>query len=230
MKTHLFLGTDNLTNIMKRLHVETEVKENASSALGTTEINIIDYSNAYITLANEGKYNKPHLIEKITDNNGNIIYEYKYKEEYILNKKYVYILNNLLTSTYDYNLISYATPTLISISNLLDGKYAIKSGSTNTDYWTVGYNKDYLMLVWAGNDDNQKVKSNESKITKRIWANTINNIENNSHEWYDMPNGIVAETIDPISGQNKKDGYICYFEKGSEPSYDYIDFYDKIAK
>ena len=230
MKTHLFLGTDNLTNIMKRLHVETEVKENASSALGTTEINIIDYSNAYITLANEGKYNKPHLIEKITDNNGNIIYEYKYKEEYILNKKYVYILNNLLTSTYDYNLISYATPTLISISNLLDGKYAIKSGSTNTDYWTVGYNKDYLMLVWAGNDDNQKVKSNESKITKRIWANTINNIENNSHEWYDMPNGIVAETIDPISGQNKKDGYICYFEKGSEPSYDYIDFYDKITK
>ena len=230
MKTHLFLGTDNLTNIMKRLHVETEVKENASSALGTTEINIIDYSNAYITLANEGKYNKPHLIEKITDNNGNIIYEYKYKEEYILNKKYVYILNNLLTSTYDYNLISYATPTLISISNLLDGKYAIKSGSTNTDYWTVGYNKDYLMLVWAGNDDNQKVKSNESKITKRIWANTINNIENNSHEWYSMPNGIVAETIDPISGQNKKDGYICYFEKGSEPSYDYIDFYDKIAK
>lgn len=230
MKTHLFLGTERLSNTMKRLNVKENVKDIASSALGTTEINIIDYSNAYITLANEGKYEKPHLIEKITDNKGNILYEYKYKNEYILNKKYVYILNNLLTSTYDYNLIKYSSPTLISISNLLNGKYAIKSGSTNTDYWTIGYNKNYLMLVWAGNDNNDKVKSNESKITKKIWANTINNINDNKYEWYDIPKGVTIETIDPISGKPSKNGYICYYEKGSEPNYEYIDFYEKISK
>lgn len=224
MKTHLFLGTDSLSKITKKVGIKTEVKENASSALGTTEINMIDYSNGFITLANEGKHETPHLIEKITDNNGKILYEYKYSNDYVLNKKYVYILNNLLTSTYNYSLINYTSPTLVSISNTLKGKYAAKSGSTKTDYWTVGYNKDYLMLVWAGNDDNSEVKSKDSKITKKIWAKTISTIKDNKNEWYDIPKGITAAAIDPISGEINSNGFVCYYEKGSEPNY--VDLYN----
>lgn len=224
MKTHLFLGTDSLSKITKRVGIKTDVKENASSALGTTEINMIDYSNGFITLANEGKHETPHLIEKITDNNGKILYEYKYSNDYVLNKKYVYILNNLLTSTYNYSLINYTSPTLVSISNELKGKYAAKSGSTKTDYWTVGYNKDYLMLVWAGNDDNSEVKSKDSKITKKIWAKTISTIKDNKNEWYDIPKGITAAAIDPISGEINSNGFVCYYEKGSEPNY--VDLYN----
>lgn len=224
MKTHLFLGTDSLSKITKRVGIKTEVKENASSALGTTEINMIDYSNGFIALANEGKHETPHLIEKITDNNGKILYEYKYSNDYVLNKKYVYILNNLLTSTYNYSLINYTSPTLVSISNELKGKYAAKSGSTKTDYWTVGYNKDYLMLVWAGNDDNSEVKSKDSKITKKIWAKTISTIKDNKNEWYDIPKGITAAAIDPISGEINSNGFVCYYEKGSEPNY--VDLYN----
>lgn len=224
MKTHLFLGTDSLSKITKKVGIKTEVKENASSALGTTEINMIDYSNGFITLANEGKHETPHLIEKIIDNNGKILYEYKYSNDYVLNKKYVYILNNLLTSTYNYSLINYTSPTLVSISNTLKGKYAAKSGSTKTDYWTVGYNKDYLMLVWAGNDDNSEVKSKDSKITKKIWAKTISTIKDNKNEWYDIPKGITAAAIDPISGEINSNGFVCYYEKGSEPNY--VDLYN----
>ena len=220
MKTHLFLGTDMLSKTIKRVGIKTEVKENASSALGTTEINMIDFSNGFITLANEGKHESPHLIEKVTDNTGKILYEYKYNEDYVLNKKYVYILNNLLTSTYNYSLINYTSPTLVSIGNELKSKYAAKSGSTSTDYWTVGYNKDYLMLVWAGNDDNTKVKSKDSKITKKIWAKTISTIKDNKNEWYDIPKGITAASINSISGEPSSNGFVCYYEKGSEPTYD----------
>jgi membrane peptidoglycan carboxypeptidase len=230
MKTHLFLGTDSLSKTIKRVKIKTEVNKNASSALGTTEINMLDYSNGFITLANEGKHENPHLIEKITDNNGNIIYEYKYDNEYLLNNKYVYILNNLLTSTYNYSLVNYASPTLISISNDIDGKYAVKSGSTSTDYWTIGYNKDYLVMVWAGNDDNSKVKNSDSKISKKIWAKTINNISDNNKTWYEIPDSITASIINPISGEVSKNGFICYFEKGSEPTYNSdlnIFIYDK---
>ncbi len=220
MKTHLFLGTDMLSKTIKRVGIKTEVKENASSALGTSEINMIDFSNGFITLANEGKHESPHLIEKVTDNTGKILYEYKYSEDYVLNKKYVYILNNLLTSTYNYSLINYTSPTLVSIGNELKGKYAAKSGSTSTDYWTVGYNKDYLMLVWAGNDDNTDVKSKDSKITKKIWSKTIASIKDNKNEWYDIPKGITAASINSISGEPNSNGFICYYEKGSEPTYD----------
>ena len=229
MKTHLFLGIDKLSEITSRIKIKDYVKENASSALGTSEINMIDYSNGYITLANEGKHEYPHLIEKITDNKGNIIYEYKYKNEYLLNKKYVFILNNLLTSTYDYNLVKYTSPTLLSISSLIDSKYAVKSGSTDTDFWTIGYNKDYLVMVWTGNDKNEKVNQNETRIPKRIWAKTITSIKTNKKTWYEIPNNITSDKIDPISGESMVNGYTCYYEKGSEPSFNYIEYYDLIS-
>lgn len=226
MKTHLFLGTNTLKNIIKKLYIKTEVKENASSALGTTEINMLDYSNGFITLANEGRHENPHLIEKIIDNKGNILYEYKYENEYILNNKYVFILNNMLTSTYDYEMINYTSPTLISISNELNGKFAVKSGSTSTDFWTIGYNNNYLVMVWAGNDNNKEVLSSESKITKKIWAKTISKIETDKNEWYTIPNGIIATTINAINGNYDKNGYVCFFEKGSEPN-NYYSFSSK---
>lgn len=226
LKTHLFLGEDNLSKMIERVKIKTPVKNNASAALGTTEINMLDYANGFITLANEGKHESPHLIERIEDANGNIIYEYKYENEYVLNKKYVYILNNLLTSTYNYSLVNYASPTLVSISNKLDSKYAVKSGSTATDYWTVGYNKDVLILVWAGNDDNSKVKSSESRITKYIWANTIINLDVNKKEWYDIPKGVTSSVIDPISGDVSAKGFVCYYEKGTEPNYVYNNIFD----
>ena len=229
MKTHLFLGMDKLSQIASKVKIKEKVKENASSALGTTEINIIDFSNGYITLANEGRHENPHLIEKIVDNKGNILYEYKYKDEYILNKKYVFILNNLLSATYDYKLINYTSPTLVSISSLIDGKYAVKSGSTETDFWTIGYNKDYLVMVWAGNDNNEKVIQNETRIPKRIWAKTISAIPNNKKTWYKIPSNIVSDNIDPIDGHSKENGYACYYEKGSEPSFNYIEYYDLLT-
>lgn len=219
MKTHLFLGMDNLSKIGKRLKISTPIKENASSALGTTEINMIDYSNAFITLANEGEHVTPHIIEKITDNNDRVLYEFKYQNEKVLNKKYVYILNNLLTETYDYRMIGYTSPTLLSISNELDSKYAVKSGSTETDYWTIGYNKNYLIMVWTGNDNNDKVIGKDSKITKKIWSKTITNIKTNKKEWYEIPKGITASTINPLTGKYKDNGIVCFYEKGTEPNY-----------
>lgn len=229
IKTHLFLGKDSLSNLAKRVKINTSIKELASSALGTTEINMIDFSNGYITLASEGKHEQPHLIEKITNKKGKILYEYKYNTEEILNKKYVYILNNLLTNTYNYKMVNYTSPTLLSISSDINGKYAIKSGSTSYDYWTIGYDSNYLVMVWAGNDNDNKIKNSESKITKKIWAKTMKNI-NTDPKWYEIPSGITGEEINPITGNSDKNGVLCFYEKGTEPSYNYIDMYEKLSK
>lgn len=229
IKTHLFLGKDSLSNLAKRVRINTSIKELASSALGTTEINMIDFSNGYITLANEGKHEQPHLIEKITNKKGKILYEYKYNTEELLNKKYVYILNNLLTNTYNYKMVNYTSPTLLSISSDINGKYAIKSGSTSYDYWTIGYDSNYLVMVWAGNDNDNRIKNSESKITKKIWAKTMNNINVNP-KWYEIPSGITGEEINPITGNSDKNGVLCFYEKGTEPSYNYIDMYEKLSK
>jgi len=229
LKTHLFLGENALSQTTARGNIKTEVKEKASSALGTTEINMLDYANGFIALANEGMHTNPHLITKVTDNMGNILYEYKSEQESVYNKKYTYILNDMLTNTYNYQLVDYTSPTLISVRGELDTKYAVKSGSTSTDFWTIGYNKNYLVMVWNGYDNNEEVKSSESRIAKKIWAKTISALPNKENSWYEIPKGITASVIEPISGQiAENNGLISYYEKGTEPTYTFIDIYDKI--
>ena len=221
VKTHLFLGENVLVETAKRMGIEKKFQANTSLALGTEEISMLDYSNAYATLANYGVKNDVYLISKITDNDGNILYEHEYKEETVLNKRDVFILNELLSNTYNYDFVDYSSPTMLTISNLLTKKYAVKSGSTNTDYWAVGYNPDMLVMVWNGYDDNRDTSSNQSKITKRIWARTIESIlENSDSSWYDIPSGVTASLVNPVSGQLSESGKktLLFYIKGTEPS------------
>ena len=221
VKTHLFLGESVLVDTAKRMGIEKKLQANASLSLGTEEISMLDYSNAYTTLANYGVKNDVYLINKITDNDGNILYKYEYKEETVLNKRDVFILNELLSNTYNYDFVDYSSPTMLPISNLLTKKYAVKSGSTNTDYWAVGYNPDMLVMVWNGYDDNRDTSSSQSKITKRIWARTIESIlENSDSSWYEIPTGVTASLVNPVSGQITENGKktLLFYIKGTEPN------------
>lgn len=222
VKTHLFLGTDNLKNTAKRMGIKTSLPSNASLALGTSEINMVDYSNAFQTLANYGIRNNPVYIKKVTDLNDNVIYEAKYEEENVLDKRYVYILNEMLTNSYNYDYIDYASPTLLSVKNLINHKYAVKSGTTDTDYWVVGYNPEALVLVWNGYDDNRSVEKVSSKITKKIWARSIEAyLGERESAWYNIPRGVTGAIVNPISGSTTdlsvKD--LMFYVKGTEPDY-----------
>ena len=223
VKTHIFLGEDTLVNMAQRLGITSSMAEVPSLALGTSEMNIIELTSAYATFANEGYKITPHLIERVEDNNGNVLYEVDDVKESILNPSLVYILNNLLTSTYDPTFIDYNYPTVLSIASKLSKKYSIKSGTTATDSWTVGYNPQVITSVWVGYDDSSNISSSDYMYTKNIWAETMEGYLKDKEEvWYDMPNNVVGVVVDPISGlpydNSSTKKKVLYYLKGTEPS------------
>ena len=224
VKTHLFLGEDKLVTISNRLGIHNQLDPVPSLALGTSEISLIEMVTAYASFANMGEKVNGHFIEKIEDFNGNILYEYKEEKRNILNKSLVFILNEMLTYTYDKSFINYNYPTMISLAPRMTKKYAIKSGTTNTDNWIIGYNKDAVLGVWTGYDDNKFIDNNTSKIHKEIWINLMENyLKNKKSTWYDVPNNIIGVLVDPISGDvlncNNNNGKIFYFLRGTEPNF-----------
>ena len=74
VKTNLFLGVEELPKITKKVGIKEELVGLPSLALGTGEINIIDFATGYATLASEGYRKDLYLIRKIEDKNGNVIY------------------------------------------------------------------------------------------------------------------------------------------------------------
>ena len=225
VKTNLFLGVDELINTAKKCGIQADLQKVASLALGTSEINLLDFATGYASFASGGYQRNLHLIRKVIDKDGNVLYEYKNKNNLILNPNYVYILNEILTSTTNSAFIDYNSPTALSIASKLSQKYALKTGTTDTDYWTVGYNNDILMVMWTGYDDNSDLAISVGADAKNIWADTIEkvSIKNGyANSWYTMPNNVVGIPLNAVSGLPTNDSSkanMFYFLRGSEPNY-----------
>lgn len=224
VKTHLFLGEDALVEMLKRVGITSQLEAIPSLALGSEEISLIDMVSAYSTLASSGYKTKSHFITKIEDNKGHTLYKFKDDKEQVLNSSLTYIINETLTSTYNYNFIDYNYPTCFDIANKLTNKYSIKTGTTDTDHLIFGYNKDIVIGIWSGYDNNKYSDVSDGKTIKNIWSDIIEEyFKDKDTSWYEMPNNVVGVMVDPISGkvadENTAKPTLFYYIKGTEPTY-----------
>ena len=223
VKTHLFLGENNLINMSKRLGIESSLEANPSLALGTGEISMIEMVEAYSSFANMGYKVESHFIKRIEDSEGNILYEYNNEKEAILNPNLTYILSEMLTYTYDSAFIDYNYPTLISLLPKISNKYSIKTGTTDTDVWIIGYNKNAVLSIWNGYDNNEVIEKENNGYHKNIWIDTMEEyLKDKDNSWYQIPENVVGTLVNPITGELAKEGdkntKIFYFLKGTEPN------------
>lgn len=220
VKTHLFLGEEVLVNTAKRMGIKTELPPIASLPLGTVELSMLDFANAYTTLASNGYKRELSTIVKVTDMQNNVLYEKKESNDQVLNSSYTYILNELLTATYNSAFIDYSNPTIISLGSKISRKYAMKTGSTGTDCWMIGYNPDALMLVWNGYDDNQEMEVADGNISKNIWVNTMEEyLKDKEPSWYELPSNVIGIPLDAVTGLEPTDEnnvFVYYFINGSQ--------------
>lgn len=221
VKTNLFLGVDKMIDVAKRTGINANLDEVASLPLGTSEINILDYATGYTTFASGGYQKELYFIEKIEDIDGNVLYEHEDLNRLVINPNYTYILNEMMTSTTNDAYVDYTTPTALNIASTLTHKYALKTESTNTDYWIVGYNPDRLMMMWMGYDNNKEVNGNVRNNAKKIWALTIEESLNNINTtWYETPKNVIAIPLDAVTGKttnNQNKVALYYYVKGTEP-------------
>ena len=220
VKTHLFLGENNLVNMLNRIGITSNLSPVPSLALGTSEINIIDMTSSYSVFANNGYKIKPHLIEKIVDMNGKVLYKFNEEKKLILNQSTTYIMNELLSNCYNNVFIDYNYPTCINIASKVSNKYAIKTGTTDTDHLIFGYNPEIVLGIWSGYDNNDDTYPEVSTNIKLAWIDTIENyFKKNKATWYKKPDNIVGVPVNPITGElNTNKNTILYYIKGTEPT------------
>ena len=222
VKTNLFLGVDKMIEVAHRTGIEADLDEVASLPLGTSEINLLDFATGYTTFATGGYKKDLYFIERIEDLEGNVLYEKEHEKKLVLNPNYTYILNEMMNTTSNDAYVDYTTPTALTISANFTNKYAIKTGSTNTDFWIVGYNKDALVMTWMGYDDNQNITSRVRTNSKKAWVKTIEYaLKDIDTSWYETPENVVAIPLDAVTGKVTNDNNkvsLYYYVKGSEPN------------
>lgn len=208
IKTSLILGINNISKLLHSFNVDNfdVVPSIALGSVATTPLNL---ATIYNTFASEGYYNSPSFIQEVKDSYGNLLYENKNKGYQKLNKDETIILNQLLRSPFDSNLKSYTSPTLLNYQT--NNLYAAKTGTTDTDSWTIGYNPKYTILVWVGTDNNEPLIN--TSLSRKIFQDIANSIDTTPSIWYETTKNIEIKRVNPISGNYSSSGSLYYFAK-----------------
>lgn len=225
VKTHLLIGLDKLIKIAKQLGISNSLPEYPSLALGTEPVSVMKMTQAYAVFANEGMEVTPYFIEKVTDKEGNIIYEYENnKSKRLLDEDLTFLTTHLMTGMFNSSLSSYASVTGASIQSILSRPMAGKSGTTSTDSWMIGYTPQLVTTVWTGYDKGKTLHSvNDTGYAKRIWAHYMEDVLESEEVAEFQPTANVSNvTIDPLTGQLATDQceqtIDMYYINGSEPT------------
>lgn len=171
-------------------------KYGLSLTLGGGDIKLIDLSQVFATIANLGK--KPTItpISEVKNYKGEILEkngDLNFPE--IVDPRVAYQLIDILRDN-NARAPEFGTRSYLVISN--HPEVAVKTGTSNDlkDNLTIGFNQDYLVAVWVGNNDSTPMSRVASGVTgaSPIWNKIMTNLLGNSiSENWEIPEGLIKK-------------------------------------
>lgn len=150
-----------------------------SSPFGQMDMTVFDQTKGFATLANGGVYNRGYLIDKISDNKGNVIYQHETKSVEVYSKATASIMNEMMKNVYKNGTGRTAYYTLADVNpTLANADWAGKTGTTtdSKDFWFIGSTPGITFSSWIGYDDGTAMKFSNSSNNLRYWAYVMNRV------------------------------------------------------
>ncbi|HET7099451.1 MAG TPA: PBP1A family penicillin-binding protein [Patescibacteria group bacterium] len=164
-----------------------------SLTLGGGAVKAIDLAKVFSTIANNGK--RPDLISilDVKDYKGHVLEKNKPSNLEILDPRVAYLLIDILKDNTarapEFGFNSY-----LAIKD--HPEVAVKTGTSNDlrDNWAVGFNQNFLVLTWVGNNDNSEMSRIASGVTgaSPVWNKIMTALlaDDPSIDWR-TPDGLV---------------------------------------
>lgn len=197
---------DGFINFARRLGITTLTQEGdygLSLTLGGGDVTLLELTGAYSVFANNGRRVPPVAITKITDFNGNTVFEFQQPQgEQVIRSEHAYLISSILSD-------EEARRRMFGRNSALRLPFdaAAKTGTTNDyrDNWTMGYTPDLVTGVWVGNADyTPMVKTTGLSGAAPIWSEFMQAaapwISGGNPTPFSRPGGINDQVICAISG------------------------------
>jgi penicillin-binding protein 1A len=161
LQTIIDLGGKPVVDVAQKMGIKSQLQPTYSLSLGAWEVNLLELTNAYGTIANKGMYQEGHGITKISDREGKIIYQADFEAREAIDPDTAAMMTWMLQG-----VVSSGTGIPAQIGRPSAGK----TGTTDKarDLWYVGYIPQVVAGIWLGNDDNQPTNGT-SGIAAEMW-------------------------------------------------------------
>ncbi|HEY9668509.1 MAG TPA: penicillin-binding protein 1A [Coleofasciculaceae cyanobacterium] len=217
VKTLIDIGWNPIIDVAKEMGIESKLNSTYSLALGASEVNLLELTSAYGTLATQGVHTPPHGIRRVLNQQGKVIYEEKFKGKRAIDQETAAIMTWMLR-----NVVNDGTG---RAAQLGERPVAGKTGTSDEarDLWFIGYIPQMVAGVWLGNDDN-KPTSGASTTAASTWNQFMEKVVENMEveKFPDRPEKLEGRkpTIkaEPIRPKRVIDKPIPKSDEDSEPS------------
>jgi penicillin-binding protein 1A len=159
------VGRGNVVSTARRLGIRSELHDRPSLALGTAEVTPLELVAAYVPFANGGEGITPHIIARVRNGDGKLLYEYKGAGlARVVDESNVAEMNDMMNAT----MVSGTGRQAALPDQIAGGKTGTSQNSR--DAWFVGYTAHYVGGVWVGNDDGSKMRNvTGGTLPAHIW-------------------------------------------------------------
>jgi penicillin-binding protein 1A len=162
----LEVGPKNVVRTAHRLGISSKLDANASIALGTSEVSMVELVGAYTPFANGGLGVSPHVVTRIRTLDGKVLYMRPADPlGQVIDPQYVAMMNTMMQETLLSGTAHKAE---------LPGWMAAGKTGTSQDFrdaWFIGYTSNLVTGVWLGNDDNSPTrKATGGGLPVEIWT------------------------------------------------------------
>ena len=170
VKVLYLAGIDDVLKIALDFGITTLTERSRyglSLVLGGGEVKLIDLVEAYSVLSQEGVKHSQVMVLKIENSNGEILEEYRGKNEKVTEPLYPQLINNILL---DADLRQPLFASSLNLTVFPDQEVALKTGTSNDfrDAWAMGYTRSLVVGVWAGNNNNSSMQQQAGSILAAV--------------------------------------------------------------
>src|SRR3984957_2931470 len=162
----LEVGPKNVVRTAHRLGISSKLDANASIALGTSEVSVVELVGAYVPFSNGGLGVSPHVVNKIRTVEGKVLYARSADQlGQVIEPRNVAAMNTMIQETL-----------LTGTAHKAELPGWMAAGKTGTsqdfrDAWFIGYTANLVTGVWLGNDDNSPTKkATGGGLPVEIWT------------------------------------------------------------
>ena len=177
------LGVTSLTQ-------EAGTKHGLSLAIGSAEVPLLEMTDAYATLSNQGMRNEPLLVQSITDKFDKNIFTAETKSEQGISQAGAFLISDILSDN------DARAPMFGSSLNVTGHTVAVKTGTNDDelDAWTIGYTPSVTVGIWVGNADNSPMSGGGAAMAGPIWQGTMTDIlGSGKDEKFSVPSSVTEK-------------------------------------
>jgi penicillin-binding protein 1A len=163
------VGPENVVAVAHRLGITSHLGNDASIALGTSEVTLLELTSAFTPFANGGYSIVPFSVRRIVTRDGQVIYERSGDGlGQAMSNRDLGSMNSMMRAV--------VTEGTAKKAQIPDFDIAGKTG-TSQDYrdaWFIGYSSYLVAGVWLGNDDNSPTKTvTGGSVPAAIWKDVM---------------------------------------------------------